>query len=76
VAAAQHDTVVKILQEWHEVVYLSTLFGHHSLQLRLSGDSEYHLWELAHRAHAPLLPLPGWPAGHSYRCSSGPRHRG
>jgi Lrp/AsnC family transcriptional regulator, regulator for asnA, asnC and gidA len=52
VAAAQHDTVVKILQEWHEVVYLSTLFGHHSLQLQLSGDSEYHLWELIRNMRA------------------------
>jgi|SRR5579859_410706 len=42
----QHDRVVKTLEEWPAVVYLSTLFGRHSLQVQLSGDSEYHLWEL------------------------------
>jgi Lrp/AsnC family transcriptional regulator for asnA, asnC and gidA len=46
VAAAQHDAVVKKLSEWPEVVYLSTLFGRHSLQLQLSGETEQHLWQL------------------------------
>jgi len=47
-----HDTVVKTLEQWHEVVYLSTLFGQHSLQIQLSGDSEYHLWELIRNIRA------------------------
>jgi|HubBroStandDraft_2_1064218.scaffolds.fasta_scaffold12844_4 Lrp/AsnC family transcriptional regulator for asnA, asnC and gidA len=46
VTAAQHDAVVKKLAEWPEVVYLSTLFGRHSLQLQLSGETEQHLWQL------------------------------
>ena len=46
VTVGRHEAVVKKLTEWPEVVYLSTRFGPHSLQLQLSGETEQHLWQL------------------------------
>ena len=46
---ACHDEVVAALTDWNEVVYLSTLFGDHSLQLQLSAADENELWRLVQR---------------------------
>jgi Lrp/AsnC family transcriptional regulator for asnA, asnC and gidA len=46
VEPASHATVVATLTEWSEVVYLSTVFGQHSLQLQLSTANESELWRL------------------------------
>ena len=51
VTPARHEAVVEKLAGWHEVVYLSTLFGEHSLQLQLSGETEQHMWQLIQDLH-------------------------
>ena len=61
VVPSHHTATVDELVEWHEVVYLSTLFGEHALQLQLAGESEKHLWELLQRVQA----LPGVTGVHS-----------
>lgn len=61
VEASRHDQVVAELSGWPEVVYLSTLFGTHSLQLQFSAGNEAELWRLVQATRT----LPGVLAVHS-----------